>query len=348
MKQMVRRVGVLLGVGVPLSVLAGIGASAPTSAPQITCASAPPHTLAWEASVTPRSPTPTSVSMRNVIFRLTGDIQLHIRRLDGTMTPLHGPAVDFDDKTSYATNVKAAEVSMGGPALSHLLNDCVFGYKGAPLRNLKINTAGDELEQSGILHKGVDIPFTMKARPRLDSIGEIRLSPTSMKIFGVNGMALMKALGLSLQKMIDVSGAKGVHVRGNDLFLDALAILPPPVIRGRLSALRIEGEELVQTFGAPGDTARSLVPPDTSVHDNYMYYRGGMLHFAKLFMPDADMLVVDADPRDPFDFYNDKYQRQLAAGYSKTLTTLGLEVYMPDYDKLPTAPSSRSVAARAP
>jgi hypothetical protein len=62
-----------------------------------------------------------------------------------------------------------------------------------------------------------------------------------------------------------------------------------------------------------------------------MYYRGGTLRFGKLTMSDADMQLIDANPRNPFDFYPDRYITQLVAGYSKNTKSGGLKVYMPDY-----------------
>jgi len=53
-----------------------------------------------------------------------------------------------------------------------------------------------------------------------------------------------------------------------------------------------------------------------------------------LTMTDADMRLIDADPKDPFDFFPDHYNDQLVAGYSKTTASGGLLVYMPDYDKV--------------
>jgi hypothetical protein len=65
-----------------------------------------------------------------------------------------------------------------------------------------------------------------------------------------------------------------------------------------------------------------------------MAYRGGILRFGRLTMNNVDMQLIDADPRDPFDFYPDHYNEQLVAGYSKTTSTGGLRVYMPDYNKI--------------
>ena len=69
------------------------------------------------------------------------------------------------------------------------------------------------------------------------------------RILGVDGLALMRALGLSLASMMDLSKAHGVTVERNSLIIDPLTILPPPVIRGTLTRVRISGDQLVQTIG---------------------------------------------------------------------------------------------------
>ena len=70
-----------------------------------------------------------------------------------------------------------------------------------------------------------------------------------------------------------------------------------------------------------------------------MYYRGGVLRFGKLTMTDTDLELIDANPRDSFDFFQDRYNDQLVAGYSKNTPQHGLKVYMPDYKSLrPRAP----------
>lgn len=282
----------------------------------------------------------TWVEMRAVDFHVADGLVLHIHRLDGEMRGIHDGVVNFDDPTSYVTTLLSAEVALRGGDLTHLMNDHVFAYPGAPLRHLRIDVRDGQVWQAGILRKGVDIPFEMRADPSLDPDGRIRLHPTRIRILGVNGIALMRALGLSLEKMVDLSKAHGIAVRGNDLLLEPTVILPPPVIRGRLSSVRVDGDELVQVFGTAADSinaaARDAVPPDPAAR-NYMFYRGGTLHFGKLYMTDAEMLVVDMDQRDAFDFDNPRYQRQLVAGDSRTLPDLGLEVHMPDAHTLASA-----------
>jgi len=67
---------------------------------------------------------------------------------------------------------------------------------------------------------------------------------------------------------------------------------------------------------------------------NYMAYHGNRLQFGKLTMHDTDMLLIDPDPRDPFDFYLDRYKDQLVAGQTKITPAFGLRVFMVDYNKL--------------
>jgi hypothetical protein len=44
-----------------------------------------------------------------------------------------------------------------------------------------------------------------------------------------------------------------------------------------------------------------LWPP--SFQADYMYYQGGELSFGKTTMHGADLEIIDADPKDPFDFF---------------------------------------------
>src|SRR3989440_10385008 len=74
---------------------------------------------------------------------------------------------------------------------------------------------------------------------------------------------------------------------------------------------------------------------------NYMAYRGNQLRFGKLTMSDTDMVLIDMDPKDPFDFYLDHYRDQLVAGYTKMTPEFGLRVFMRDFHKLHRAPSTR-------
>ena len=273
--------------------------------------------------------------MRKVDLYVIPNAALRIRALRGDMRPLHGGPITFDDKNAFVIDLDYAEIGLNGNDLTTLMNDYIFAYPGAPLKNLKIHTSGSRVVQAGVMHKILDIPFEITADVSVTPDGLIKLHPVKTRILGVNGDDLMKAFHLTLEKILDLSKAKGVTVKGNDLFLDPVMILPPPAMKGRATAIRVDGDELVQTFGTIG-AKPPLLPPDTAA-GAYMFYKGGTLRFGKLLMLDAEMQVVDLRPSGFFDFSLDRYKEQLVAGYQRTLPDKGLEVYMLGLDKLSSA-----------
>ncbi|MEP7088132.1 MAG: hypothetical protein ABI884_12580 [Gemmatimonadota bacterium] len=280
----------------------------------------------------------TRVSMRHVDFYVDTNIVLHIRRLDGAMRSKEGGPILFDDKRSFTIAIDTAEVGLTGLDLSVLLNDYVFGYKGSPLTHQHLRTEGDHIVLTGRLHKVITVNFEITGSLDVTRSGMIRIHPTKTKFLGLNGQKVLKLFGLSLEKLLDLKGATGATVRENDIFLDPSKILPPPSIEGRVVAVRVEGDQVVQLFGASQAHGRehALVPPDAQA-PNYMYFKGGTLRFGRLLMLDAEMQIVDLDPDDVFRFDLTRYHAQLVAGYEHTLADGGLEVWMRDVDKLGAA-----------
>jgi len=278
----------------------------------------------------------TQVEMVNVNIHLDPVLILHIHHLSGQFLPTKkGQPPAFDDKLSYLVAVDSAEIGVTAASMSHAMNTYVFSAPDAPLKNLTLSIQGNQIKQAGTLNKGVGIPFEMTGAMSATADGRIRIRPTQVKAAHVPVEGAMKLFGLDMAKLVNTRNTKGVSVEGNDIILDPAQMLPPPKMRGRITAVRIEGDEIIQTFGTVG-----TLPAGKPSAANYMAYRGGVLRFGKLTMNDTDMRLIDADPSDPFDFFPDHYQDQLVAGYSKTTVTGGLLVYMPDYDKIsqPLAP----------
>ena len=273
----------------------------------------------------------TRVQMQNVDYYVDPQIRLKIRSLLGHMRSRTGGPILFDDKTAFIISIARAEIGLTGPDMSVLLNKYVFGFKDSPLSNLKVSISGNEMVQKGTLRNVARLPFVIRAVLSATPDGRIRIHPTRIEILGLHVDKLMKGLGLSLDKIIDLSKAKGATVDGNDILLNPTSIMPPPAIQGKVTGIRLDDDQIVMEFGDAAGAA--LAVSDTLAH-NYMYYRGGTLRFGKLMMLDADMLITDLDPADPFRFDLARYQPQLIAGYSKSLASGGLEVFMKDIDKL--------------
>jgi hypothetical protein len=277
----------------------------------------------------------TQISMHNVSFHVDDDLTLGIHRLRGVMKDAKGGnVVVLDDRKGLALDIDNGEIGITARGLSLLLNRYVFGYPGSPLKDLNVRIEGDHIVQTGTMHKLIDIPFEMTASLSVTPDGWIRIHPTKMEICNLDGQKLLQAVGQDLEKMLDLSGAKGVKAVGNDLLLDPMASLPPPKITGRITAIRVTNDEVVQTFGEPAGRApvADLTPPEAAA--NYVYFRGGTLRFGKLYMVETDLITIDADPKDPFDFYVDYYHSQLVAGRHITLPNYGLVAWLPDFADL--------------
>ena len=279
------------------------------------------------------------VEMRNVDLHIDARQVMHMRLLRGQVIPTTPGSIAFlDDPKSFRVRVTGGEVALSGDAIGALLNEIAFNYAGAPIKHLHVRIEKGQLVQKGTLHKGVDIPFEMWATPVLQTDGRLRLRPDKLHIFSVDGLKLMHALGLRLEKLMDLRKARGVTVKGDDLFVDPLQLIPPPTVEGHLAAVRVQDSLLVQEFArAPDDTIfGTYVRPDSGSH-NFVYFRGGQLRFGKLTMHDTDLLISDDDERDPLDLDFAQYNRQLAAGHTKNLPNLGLRTWLVDYRRVANA-----------
>jgi hypothetical protein len=309
----------------------------------LSCNSAPPRPSAAVAvaasipdapasAVSPPVARPeTHVEIVNVNIYLDPQLVLGIHHLTGKFLPTRkNEPPTFDDKGSYLIAIDSAEVHISMASLTHAMNTYVFGSPNAPLKDLRLSAYGNQLKQEGKIRKGIGVPFELigDVSPTVD--GMIRIHPVQIKVAHLPVKGLMKVFGLDTANVVNTKSTPGVHVDGEDIILDPSAMLPPPAMRGRISGVRVAGNEMIQTFG----TARLDVPAK-SARSNYMEYKGGVLRFGRMTMADADMQLIDADSSDAFNFFPDHYQQQLVAGYSKTTASGGLRVYMRDYNKLP-------------
>jgi hypothetical protein len=145
---------------------------------------------------------------------------------------------------------------------------------------------------------------------------------------------------------MNVKARRGIEIQENDIIIAAGQVLPPPEIAGRLTRVAVDGNRLVQVFDDGAGAPPNLTKPSAAAR-NYIYFGGGEIRFGKLTMHDADLQLIDSDPKDPFDFYPSRYNAQLVAGYSKNTAQKGLRTYMPDYNDLGTqGASSKSAASK--
>jgi hypothetical protein len=268
-----------------------------------------------------------SIEMRNVHLHVSDDAALDVAWIHGR---LHSASPDrppvFDDQSSFTMEIDDAEVALDAASLTALVNRA-FAFKGSNLSDLQVSFAGNNLVQRGKLSKGIAVPFTVTASVAATREGQLLIHPVKVKAAGIPAAKLMGLFGVELQDLIKGRPEAGIAVHDNDLLLDPAKMLPPPATRGRIVNAFVRGDRLVQIFGK-GAAGR----PKSG--GNYVWFRGSAIRFGRLTMSNADLKLIDMDPKDPFDFYSAKYNQQLVAGYSKNTPEGALRTYMPDFNDL--------------
>lgn len=271
-----------------------------------------------------------SVQMRNVMYHYPNDVVVHILQLGGALVPVHPGSIPvFDDKNSFRLQIDAAEMAITPESMANVLNSYVFSDKDAPIKDVEVRVEKDRIKIKGKLHKKGDVSFETESSLTLTGDGKIRMHAEKVRALHLPVKGLMDLFGVEVADLIKSGKVRGVTAEKDDLILDPSEAFPPPHIQGKVTGIKLQGGNIVQIFGAPESYKWRNVQAR-----NYMAYRGNRLQFGKLTMTDTDMVLIDPDPSDPFDFYLDHYKEQLMAGYSKTTGDFGLRVYMVDYNKL--------------
>jgi hypothetical protein len=269
--------------------------------------------------------------MNQVNLHVTADITLGVHHLRGRFEPAGRAEVPYlDDKNTYVVVIDSGEIALDMPSLNVMMAQ-TLGHDHSNVEKVQITINEEhQLQQKGVLDKGIPLPFNVKGGIEAMPDGRLRMHAAKVKGLGVPVNPLMKLFSIEMDDLVKVKPGHGVTVDGNDLILDPQLLLPPPLIRGKVTAVRVEDTAIVLSFGS-GERVR-MTP--LAVSKNYIYWRGSELQFGKLLMTNTDLELVDDDADDPFDFSVDHWNDQLVAGYSKTRPNRGLKAHMPDYNDL--------------
>jgi len=284
---------------------------------------------------------PIDFAMKNVTYHYSEPVAVHIAQLQGELVPTKtGAIVFFDDKNSFNLRLNYAEISISCNTLAQVLNENVFASSDSPIKNLSIESKNNQLIMKGKLPQKADVAFETVGTLSADTDGQIRVHSDHVKAAHLPVKGLMDLLGIDIAGLIDTKKIHGITVEKDDIILDPEQIFPAPHIKGKVAAVHISGNDIVLTFGTPQASNFAVKLPG-----NYMAFRHSDMQFGKLTMHDADLIMIDMEPRDPFDFFLDHYQDQLVAGYTKSTPQYGLRAYTRDYNKLRPRPASRPLTS---
>lgn len=294
-------------------------------------------TLLFSAAAMAQQPAKTEaadrtvqVQMNNVMYHVGGNAAVHLRRLGGELVPTKPDGIPvFDDKNSFSMRVAAATMAISPQSMASVLNQFVFDGKNSPIKDVSIQLENNLMKVKGKLHNKADVSFETDSSVSVTDDGKIRLHAEKIRALHLPAKGLMDLFGVEIADLIKNGKVDGVTAEKDDLIIDPEKVFPPPKIQGHLTAVKLTDGNIVLTFGSPQQYKWAKVNAQ-----NYMWYHGNRLQFGKLTMHDTDLLLIDPDPRDPFDFDLDNYKEQLMAGESKTTATFGLRTTMVDYNKL--------------
>ena len=231
-----------------------------------------------------------AIQIKNVNLLLTSDIILGIRSLRGELERTNPEVpVTFDSSDSFIVDADTAEIHMTSSTLTALMNEYVFAYKGAPIKNVAVALESGRLVQRGTIHKGVDLPFELRASLAVTQDGKLRVHADRIKAEHLPIKGLLHFFGEDLEKLIHAAPGRGIQAENDDLILAPSELTPAPHIQGRIARVSIDGNSLVLVFDS-GHHLPALKPPAETAA--YIYHRGGTLRFGKLTMTDADLEIV--------------------------------------------------------
>jgi hypothetical protein len=136
--------------------------------------------------------------------------------------------VTFDDVSSFTTRINTAEIGISLRTLSDLLNQHVFAYPGAPLKNIVLTADRGRIKQKGTMHKGVDIPFEIEGTLEATQSDSLRFHADKISSGHIPVKGLLHFFGEDLSKLINLKGDRGVAIDGDNIILYPDRMLPPP------------------------------------------------------------------------------------------------------------------------
>jgi len=261
---------------------------------------------------------PPVVQMRDVDFRITGDIGFHVRQLTAQLVPhTPGQPVDMDDPSQFDIRILGGEVTVPKASLDALFNTYLLDYAPRSLNALSLTPGDGVLEVSGGLKlrdhfPGVWLPFGMRGTLALKESRYLVYTPDEARVLGVQTLALLKGMGLELSQLapLDRGGAK---LDGNAMVLDQTTVFPPPRLIGQMRTARVTPDGLVLGFG-PAPSMCAPAPTDAA---SRIWIQSGDLKMYNVLVTNSRVLVTDASTRGPlrFDLYH--YREAAARGTTR-------------------------------
>jgi len=289
----------------------------------------------------------TGFYTKNVIYRVDEDIVIGMPNLNADIQ-VYEPNQPFipANREDYLVRVHTGDFVIDQDAMAQIFNKYELTYPGCPLSDLKIEAKQGKLKMSGIMRKGIPLPFEMEGSLRPNGKGQVVLTPDSVKSAGIPVKGLMNLIGLEVANLMNSRPNGGMKIDGNDIIIYADKLLPAPAVSGFVSGAKVEPGKVILTFD---DQVRREVPPlPEPWAQNWILMHGGNVLINSHLILDASLHMIDLNPKDPMHYYMPLYREQLEAGLTVGTKTSTI-AYLPDvYDIHAPMPRYRPQMPGAP
>jgi hypothetical protein len=281
---------------------------------------------------------PTNVYAHNLMLRKGPSFRVYVRWLQGRMARTRRNVdPSFDDPESFYLDIKTGVLRANIGDIGNYLN--AGGLGDAPLKNVTLSGDGDQIKLSGTLHKIVPLPVDVLGQISALPDGRMQIHVTKINVLKIPLKALLGGLNITVSDLFSSKDIPGIQVAGNDIVLDTQKLLPPPHIRGQLSAVRVVNPDLEIVYGNAAPAAGRV-----EQWRNFLRLSGGSIDFGKLTMHQVDLVMIDISDDPWFDLDLTNYQKQLVNGYTRMTPEAGLQIFMPDLSKIPQNQATQKIS----
>jgi hypothetical protein len=271
------------------------------------------------------------------MLRKGPSFRVYVRWLRGVLVRASRNEIpSFDDSDSFFLDIHDGVLRANIGDIGNFLSS--GGLGNSPLKNVTLWGDGSQVNIRGTLHKVVPLPVQITGELAATSDNRIRLHVQKINVLKIPFKWLLNTVHVSVGDLVGSNKIPGLEVSGNDLLFNTAALLPPPHIRGHLTAVHIVNPDLEEVYGnAQADVAR------VEQWRNFLRLKGGSLDFGKLTMHDVDLTMIDISNDAWFDLDLAHYQDQLVNGYTHMTPQAGLQIFMPDLRNLPTNANTKAI-----
>jgi hypothetical protein len=270
----------------------------------------------------------TNVYAHNLLLRKGPNFRVYVRWLRGQIIPTRRNVnPSFDDPDSFLLNIKAGFVRANVGDICEFLNASLSAK--SPLKNVTLSGDGNQIRLHATLRKLISLPIELIGTIAPAPGNRIQIHVTKLSLLKIPLKSILGGFHIGVSDLVP-DGMPGIKVSGNNILVDPQKLLPPPNIRGQLTGVRIVNPDLEAVYGDAETTVK-----DVEQWRNFLKLSGGTLDFGKLTMRHVDLIMIDLSNDAWFDLDLAHYQEQLVNGYTRMTPQAGLQIFMPDLNKLP-------------